>query len=264
LTAARRHIQPHQRRRPRRLHVDLSLCLLLVLVCPNGDFGRVRPAFVTDGMHAWVGRDAARNQGAPISLFPLTDDELLLRDLAYPLIEPPYDRQRWFSVLNEYGMGRSFNPAWYHCDPTAYAARLMNEWVRSETTRYSRLNVDVRNDVARLDQFFTVARRVLDMDRKRAQSLGLVGTVSGPEIANAQARMGENTLVIGWVQRSLADRVAAYRFALERLVIAVPSPLAADVDRSIGLLQTRAGEYALVPTPDLGVAVALPNPPVRK
>ena len=94
-------------------------------VCPNGDFGRVRPSLLTDDMHAWVGRDAAREHGAPVSLFPLTDDELLLRDLAYPLIEPPYDRQRWYSVLGEYGMTACFRPEWYHCDPTAYAARLM-------------------------------------------------------------------------------------------------------------------------------------------
>jgi len=213
-------------------------------------------------MHAWLGRDAARDQGAPISLMPLTDDELLLRDLAYPLIEPPYGRQRWFGVLNEYGLARSFNPAWYYCDPTAYAARLMTDYVQSESTRYSRLNVDVRNDVARLDQFFMVARRVVDMDQKREKSLNLIPTLSGPEVANARARVGENTLVIGWVERSLADRVASYRFALERLVVAVPSPMAVEVDRSIALLQTRIAGNVLVPAPDFGVASAAPVPRV--
>jgi hypothetical protein len=262
LTTVRRHFPPAKHKRARRLHVDLSLCLLLVIVCPNGDFGRVRPAFVTDGMHAWIGRDAARDVGAPISLYPLTDDELLLRDLAYPLIEPPFDRQRWFSVLGEYGVTRAFNPAWYYCDPTAYAARLMNDFVRSETTRYSRLNVDVRNDVVRLDQFFMVAQRVIDMDRKREKSLSHIPNLSGAEIANAQARIGENALVIGWVQRSLADRVTSYRFALERLVIAVPSPMAVEADRSIMLLQARAASTALLPPPDFGVASAAPAPRV--
>jgi hypothetical protein len=264
LTAARRNSPAQKRSRRSRLHVDLSLCLLLVIVCPNGDFGRVRSSFVTDGMHAWVGRDAARDQGAPLSLLPLTDDELLLRDLAYPLIEPPYDRQRWYGVLNEYGLARSFNPAWYYCDPTAYAARLMTDFVRSETTRYSRLNVDVRNDVARLDQFFMTALRVIDMDQKREKSLGYIRGLSGPEIANAQARIGENALVVGWVQRSLADRVASYRFALERLVIAVPSPMAVEVDRSIALLQTRIAGNTLVAMPDFGVASAAPPRVISK
>jgi hypothetical protein len=260
LTIARNNPPAPKRGRSPRLHVDLSLCALLVLVCPNGDFGRVQPSFITDGMHAWVGRDAARDQGRAISLFPLTDDEILLRDLAYPLIEPPYDRQRWYGVLNEYGLARSFNPAWYQCDPAAYAARLMTDYVRSETTRYSRLNVDVRNDVARLDQFFSTAVRVLDMDQKRDKSLRYVPTVSGAEVANAQARIGENALVIGWVQRSLADRAASYRFALERLVIAVPSAMALEVDRSIALLQTRTAESVLVATPDLGVPGPAPAP----
>jgi hypothetical protein len=240
--------------RPRRLYVDLSLCAWLVLVCPNGDFGRVRPYLQTDNIHAWVGRDAARNAGGPVSLLPLTDEEQLLRDLAYPLIEPPYDRQRWYSVLAEYGLSNYFNPDWYYCDPTAYAARLMTDFVRSETTRYSRLNEDVRNDIARLDQFFLLARRIIDLDQKREKALHHIPNLSGPEIANARARIGENTLVIGWVQRSLADRVASYRFALERLVVAVPSPTAVDVERSISYLHTRASGNILVAAPDFGAA----------
>jgi hypothetical protein len=83
-------------------------CLFILVGCPNADFGRVRSSLVTDDIHNWVGRDAARDAGAPISLFPLTDDERLLRDLAYPLIEPPYDRQRWYSVLGEWGVTRVF------------------------------------------------------------------------------------------------------------------------------------------------------------
>jgi hypothetical protein len=87
------------RRLRRRIYGDVSLCLLILIGCSNGDFGRVRSSLVTDGIHNWVGRHAARGVGAPISQFPLTDDEILLRDYAYQLIEPPYDRQRWYSVL---------------------------------------------------------------------------------------------------------------------------------------------------------------------
>jgi hypothetical protein len=254
-----------QRRRiARRLYVDLSLCGLLLFVCPNGDFGRVRPSLVTDDIHAWIGRDAARDYGAPVSLFPLTDDERLLRDLAYPLIEPAYDRQRWYSVLGEYGMTYYFRPEWYHCDSTAYAARLMTAYVRSETARYARLNDDIRNDVARIDPFFTVARRVVDIDRKREKSLAYVSVVSASEIANMRSRVGENTLTIGWVQRSLVERVASYRFALERLIIVVPSPMAVEVERSLALLQARTAENVVVATPDFLVASAVPQVPLPR
>jgi hypothetical protein len=63
--------------------------------CSNGDFGRVKPGLVSDDMRAWVGTTAAAGSAVPPSSYPLTDNERLLRDLAYPLIEPPYDRQRW-------------------------------------------------------------------------------------------------------------------------------------------------------------------------
>ena len=129
----------------RRVHGDAVFCIIVLFGCPNGDFGRVKPPFVLDSIHAWVGRDAARGAAAPISQFPLTDDELLLRDLAYPLIEPPYDRQRWYSVLGEWGMTHFFRPEWWHCDDTAYAARLMNDFARSETSRYFRIDDDARN-----------------------------------------------------------------------------------------------------------------------
>ncbi len=253
-----------RRRSPRRLYVDASLCLFILVGCPNGDFGRVRSSLVTDDIHNWVGRDAARDAGAPISQYPFTDDERLLRDLAYPLIEPPYDRQRWYSVLGEWGVTRVFNPAWWQCDPTAYAARLLTVWVRSETTRYARLIEDVRNDVARIDYFFTTARRVIDIDRKREQSLAHIPVLRGDEVANALSRVGENILIVGWVQRSLAERVAAYRFALERLIVAVPSPLAVEAERSITLLQQRTAENVLVPTPDLGIPVAAAAVPRKR
>lgn len=248
------------RRARGRLYGDAMFCLIILFGCPNGDFGRVRPPLVADSIHAWVGRDAARGAAAPISQFPLTDDERLLRDLAFPLIEPPYDRQRWYSVLNEWGMTHYFKPEWWHCDPTAYAARLMTEFVRSETTRYARLDSDVRNDVVRIEPFFAVARRVLDIDGKREKSLGYIPVLSGPEIANAQARIGENYLVVSWVQQSLSERAASYRFALERLLIAAPSQAAVEVERSLSLLQTRIAASALVAPPDFKVAT---TPPVQ-
>ena len=43
--------------------------------CANGDFGRVSPGLVNDEIHSWIGTTAALGNGAPISSFPLTDDE---------------------------------------------------------------------------------------------------------------------------------------------------------------------------------------------
>lgn len=224
--------------------------MLLAGCALNGDFGRVRPSLVSDDMHAWVGEEAARAHGIAPSTYPLTDDERALRDLAYPLIEPPYERNRWFSVLNEYGLNRTFQPDWYAYDVMAYGTRLLGEHYRSAAARYNRLNDDIRNDVVRADPFFMAARRVIDLDRIREKSLSYVTAVPPEGAANAKARIAENALVVAWVQQSLADRAAAYQAALERLLVATPTPMAVEVERSITLMQQKiaANQVVAIPT----------------
>jgi hypothetical protein len=59
---------------------------------------------------------------------------------------------------------------------------------------------------------------------------------------NAVARIAENALMVEWVLRSLHERCEAYRYALERLVIGAPSPVAVDAERSLTLLQQKISE----------------------
>lgn len=205
----------------------------------NADFGRVRPSLRTDDMHAWVGAAAAENAGKPISNYRLTDEERLLRDYAYPLIEPPYERQRWLSVLNEYGVSRAWQTTWYSIDYKLYYGMLIGEGFRSPSGQYGKLNEDIRNDAVRVPEFFSVSQRVADLDSRRRQSLAYVSELTRQERGDAIARIVENTLVVSWVCRSMADRIRSYRYALERLVIATPSAMAADADRSLTLLQSR-------------------------
>jgi hypothetical protein len=221
--------------------------LMLFAGCASGDFGRVRPSLVNDDMHAWVGREAPNRKNKPPSHFPLTDAERQLRDFAYPLIEPPYDRQRWYSVLAEYGLtGAATYP---YPDRSAYAARLMTTAVRSQNARYSKLIEDVRNDVARVDPFFAVARYVVDMDRKREQTLVRFAASNVEARGDARARIAENSAVIDWVQGSLCARAASYQLALEQLAVAAPSPMAAEVERSLTLMRSRIAAHNNVPRP---------------
>jgi hypothetical protein len=236
----------------------MSPCLVLVLplllgACAGaqGDFGRLKTSVVDDDIHRWVGRDPLRATGVPVSQYPLTDEERTLRDLAYPLIEPPFDRARWFSIVNEYGVSHYLG--WPGFAVEEYSVKLMGQHYRSATARYHQLNTDVRNDVVRIPDFFMTARRVLDLDNKRAQSFRYVAGMTPPEAGNANARIAENQLVIGWVQRSLVERSEAYCFALQRLVIATPAPMAVEVERSITLLNTRIGENQLITTGQFAV-----------
>src|SRR6202007_1800410 len=85
-----------------------------------GLLGSSNPPAVADNIHAWVGQEAASRAGAPISLANLTEDERTLRDLAFPLIEPAYDRDRWDAVVYEYGQKREFQRSLWIVDSSAY------------------------------------------------------------------------------------------------------------------------------------------------
>jgi hypothetical protein len=246
-----------------------GIALLALPGCDSiGDFGRLQPEIVSDDIHAWIGWDAAAHAGAPISTYHLTEDEQALRDLAFALIEPPYDRIRWDAVVYEYGTKRGFRPALWSLDPTVYYAHLQGAGYRSSTGRYNKLIDDIRNDTVRVGPFFDLAQRVLDLDRRRELSLQHLPELSPAERLKAQARIGENNLTIAWVERSLAHRCASYRFGLERLVVAEPERVAADADVALTQLQQQIAANQLVPVPPqfgpMPACVAAPGALVAK
>src|SRR5260221_8272556 len=98
--------------------------------CSGGDFGRTRQDFRNDDMHSWLGVEATGSVGLKASQFQLTDNERQLRDLAYPLIEPPRSRPAWRSVFGDY---QPLPSPWRQApafDRTAYGRQLIDE--RSE------------------------------------------------------------------------------------------------------------------------------------
>jgi len=220
------------------------LVVLLALggCATQGDFGEVKRSLARDDMHDWLSREAIAGTRSRPSEFPLTQDERALRDLAYPLIEPPYDRQKFFSIAGEYGLiGRNRKPF----DRTLYAAHLFGDTSRTAVSRYAVLQDDIDNDTTRLPQFFETAARVLDIDGKRRKSMFYVSALSDSERANAIRRMDENAAIVAMVRRSLAQRASSYRFALERLVIVTPDPRAAAVEQSLTTLQAKIVSYSI-------------------
>ncbi len=208
-----------------------------------GDLGYVDQPAVADNIHAWVGQEAAARWGAPISLANLTEDERTLRDLAFPLIQPAYTRDRWDQVVYEYGQKRDFQRSLWIVDPTLYYINLIVADYRSTAGRYNRLNDDIRNDIVRMGPFFYIAHRVIEADRKRQATMAIIPDVSPPERFNALARVSENNLTIAWVQESLAQRAASYRFALNRLAVSEPEDIATNVDISLTLMQAKPVQY---------------------
>jgi hypothetical protein len=237
--------------RPLRATAPFAVFALLILGgCTSiGDFGRLQQPLVSDDIHAWVGQEAAAQAGGPVSVNNLTDDERTLRDLGFALIEPAYDRQRWDAVVLEYGQNRVFRRSLWAFDPAAYYAHLIGPFHRSSSARYNQLIDDMRNDIVRIDPFFSTARRIVDIDQRREKSMQFVSTLSPPERISAMARVGENSLTIAWVHHSLTERCASYRYALEHLTVAEPMPVAAEAERILTELQQQIAGNQIVPLP---------------
>jgi hypothetical protein len=217
--------------------------------CAGGDFGRTRNNAVTDDMHRWLGIEATGSVGLTSSAFQLTDGERQMRDLAFPLIEPPRSRPLWKSVFGDYKPIESPWRQTANFDRTAYGRMLIDEPHRSDMSRYSVLMDDVRDDMLRFEAFYGTAGKVIELDRKRNASLRLVSALEPKERADAIARMDENALIIQWVEQCLQRRVSSYKWALERLVIHAPDNIAASADMLIGELaaQTTAVAGSIVP-----------------
>jgi len=244
----------------RQIRTVLSAILLVAVGaalagCSGGDFGRTRADMRSDDMHSWLGREATGSLGLKSSQFQLTDEERQLRDLAYPMIEPPLSRPAWKSVFGDY---KALPSPWHQkvvFDRTMYGRTLIDEPHRSHSSRYAQLIEDVRNDITRFEPFFGCAIRVIDLDRKRDASMARVSALSPQEKADAVARMQENALIVQWVQQSLEQRVSSYRWALERLVIQAPDGMAADADRLIGELAAQTANPPIISQPPYGRAV---------
>jgi len=240
----------------------LSSALMLALAgatlaaCSGGDFGRTREDMRSDDMHRWLGAEVTSSVGARPSQFQLTDEERQLRDLAYPIIEPPLSRPAWKSVFGDYKASPSPWRQNIVFDRTTYGRTLIDEPHRSHSSRYAQLIEDVRNDITRFEPFFASAIRVIDLDRKRDASMARVSELSPREKADAVARMQENSLIIQWVQQCLERRVSSYRWALERLVIQAPDGMAADADRLIGELAAQTANPPVAAQPPYSRAVS--------
>jgi len=249
-------------RTPRRIRFPSPFFTMLLLGvtlggCSGGDFGRTRQDFLNDDMHRWLGGEVTSSVGLRASQFQLTDNERLLRDLAYPLIEPPHSRPAWKSVFGDY---QPLPSPWRQqvvFDRTAYGRILIDEPHRSHSSRYAQLMEDVRDDITRFEPFFADAVRVIDLDRKRNASLAHISGLSPRERDDAVARMQENGRIVQWVQQCLEQRISSYRWALERLVLQAPDNMAADADRLIGELAAQTANPPVAAQPVAGQALSV-------
>lgn len=224
----------------------------LVGACARiGDFERPMPSYFHDEILPVTGAYAAQYRGEPVSGAPLTDDERTLRDLAYAIIAPPVTKQKWFVTLTDLRQSRMLPNNDPPFDLEKYADSITEMSYRSATARYSRLVDDIRADSLRVTPFFSVAKRVVEMDTARERSLGGIARLTPAERETAMARVAENRMLISWVYRRLGERSRGYKYALERLFLKTPAPAAVDAERSL-----RAYDERLAKIPVLSATTA--------
>ena len=243
----------------------LALLIILPLTAaacaaPAGDFGRPRANYFNDALLPSYGEGLALWRGEPVSDAPLTDEERQLRDLGYAILMPAGDRQDWDRMLTEHVRTRVLPMEKAPLDPGAYSDVLLSTAYRSSTARYSRLMEDCRTDTTRAGPFFTAALRVAAMDAAREKAASQMAHVVPLERHAAMARVYENRVLINWVHRRFFDRLASYRLALDRLVIATPAPAAVETERVCAVLAKRLEEF---PLPEMQVAAVAPVAPVQ-
>ena len=82
---------------------------------------------------------------------------------------------------------------------------------------------------------------------KREKSLAYVSEIGKADRANAARRVRENAHVVELVRWSLEDRVLAYQYVLERLVITTPMAEAVEVERLLNQLKRQIARYQALP-----------------
>jgi hypothetical protein len=220
----------------------LTICLALAVAVPGsahaGDFGRPKPSLL-EGL---IPQQFWKGPVTGYSSYPFTDLEEELRDRSYVLIRPNEPRGKWNIYIAGFQIAHLLPPGFTSYDHTEYARMLLWTPARSEASSYNRLMEDMASDGRLIGPFAVVACAVADLDFKRQRSFTYVNELSESESGNAFGRIRESRMVTAWVQRALHWRAASYRHALERLVVAVPSPLAVEAERGLTRFQQIVSE----------------------
>ena len=215
----------------------LLLACMTLGGCSGGDFGRTRQDVLSDDMHRWIGGEATASVGLRASQFQLTDNERQLRDLAYPLIEPPHSRPAWKSVFGDY-------------QPLRRDRRRALEAVRTGDGRA--LGANMKAQIGReldrlellLDQIATIEAERDAMLARQAEAEAAPGVQSARSApARVQKLMELNGL--GAETVAMLETEAFYRSFDNRRQLAAFGGLAGTRGRAARSITNRASRWAI-------------------
>jgi hypothetical protein len=214
----------------------------------TGDLGRARPSPASEAFWTPLGRQVAALRNEPASTFPWTDDEAELRARTHRFLMPQDDRGQFDRALVHFKQNRLY-PYLYGNETEetyldrvtnfqaphhqGYGERLLQDTYRSTPGRYYRIMQDMAYDRATWPEVCAVAARVRQADERRLRALPQIRERSPQDVTNVADRVAENEALIQWVDVAMVNRLKAYRYALEHLVIAIPNPAAAEAERTL-------------------------------
>lgn len=223
----------------RRLLAAAALVSLAACV-QQGDFGRPAKSVWNEAIDA-TGALAADRRGEPVSAFPFTDDEELLRARAWRFLMPAESRSVFEDILANLRRARVLPPNSPFRDVASYGDALISGDFHSPASRYRKLSDDAAADGRLLPAFAAVAGAVLEADAARLQALPQAMDLAEAQVRDAAARVAENRCLIAWVRIEAAARAASYRHALVRLRITVPGREGVPTERSVAFFDSRRG-----------------------
>jgi hypothetical protein len=217
--------------------LTLPLLLSACVTEPVGDFGRKDEPVFHDTILAGAGDYTARGPGGPASSFPMTDEENELRNVAWDLVRPPHGGGRWGGNFNFASQWPHIAPqAWYDEGSNDFYILMRNSGLASHETYYELLTDQARSDASKIPLFRDAATRVGKADAARRGALNAL--YADEAMRNeAEARIAENVRLVGWVEESMQYRIRAYRTALGRLMVEMPSTKAVEAESAIDALQ---------------------------
>jgi hypothetical protein len=247
---------PYRSAWPAALIATAALTSAALFPAYAGDFGRPSPSLLEGLLPSQFWKGPVES----LSGFPLTNLEEELRDRSYVLIRPNEPRGKWTAYIAAMQIAHFFTRR-EGDDYTDYARMLLLTKGRSEASSYNRLIEDTASDGTLIAPFVAVACAVADLDQKRVRSLAYVGELENEETRSAFGRVRENRMVTAWVQSALHERLVSYRYALERLVIAMPSGLAVEAEKAVKRfqLQVRQADGPLTQCSGGGELAAAPR-----
>ncbi len=229
------------------LALPAILSSLLLAACTTGDLGRPRPSIFCDQFAPAMGEWSARMRGEASSWFHLTDDEQQMRARAWRLVMPAHELSTFESQLSALAHARILPAEAQSSAVSDYQRALTSGSFASQASRYNRLAEDANADRALLGPFRANAIRVVNADRARLRTLAASPRVPVESRAPAQARGRENEGLILWVCERLRFRVSSYRYALDNLVVEMPSREAVRAERAIMGLEAELEQVCKLP-----------------